>query len=289
MTEYSNADIEKIKQEAYDEGKLEFREVLDSVATNRTTPSFSYCKKPEQYRPVQDDIRKYLERWDVYRRLVNIKDPIVTRVFCTFLDDVSLNKLLDNLNATQKDSWEVAKPLIIELLEPTYLRFQAKAKLVRATQIHNESVEDFITRITELGNHAFKDDEKVIRDRLILDTFLAGLKSQQMVVMLYSKLGPSMNLADARAEAMNLEIAVRSRAIVHGEEYDEFDNEQEGQVCTLAVGSPRIGSDTRYHKGKNVVRRSPCPECPYRYKDLAENEGPVWENEEGYDYSDDDI
>ena len=250
MPEYSDAEIMEIKKEALEEGKLSFKEVLDAVARNRTTPSFGYCKKPDKFRLGQDDITRYIDRWDAYRRIVNITDPLVTRIFLTFLDDVSLNKLLDNLDSAQKDSWEVARPLIIKLLEPPYLRFQAKAKLVRAIQIRNESVEEFIMRITELGRQAFNDNEKMIRDRLILDTFLAGLRSRQIAMMLYSKLGLEMTLEAAIAEAMNLEIAVKSRNIVHGED-SEVDM-QDGQVLAIHAGPSRGFSGSRGHEEQNL-------------------------------------
>ena len=66
MPEYSDAEIMEIKKEALEEGKLSFKEVLDAVARNRTTPSFGYCKKPDKFRLGQDDITRYIDRWDFF-------------------------------------------------------------------------------------------------------------------------------------------------------------------------------------------------------------------------------
>ena len=249
MPEYTDAEILEIKKEARDEGKLELKEVFESIDRGAAAPgSFEYCKKPEKFVLGRDDIKRYIQRWDAYRRVVNIQDNSATRIFLTFLEDKALNKILDNMSSDEKDSWTTARPIIVKLLEPTYLPFEAKAKLVRAKQRHNESVEHFISRLLDLGNKAFKDDEKAIRDRLVLDTFLAGLKSQQMAMLLFSKFGQTMTLAQAQAEAKNLEIAVKAREITHGS-----DNEEDGDEGKILA----VGDGQSYARPQPIVGGEP--------------------------------
>ena len=69
-------------------------------------------------------------------------------------------------------------------------------------------------------------------------------------MMLYSKLGLEMTLEAAKAEAMNLEIAVKSRNIVHGED-SEVDM-QDGQVLAIHAGPSRGFSGSRGHEEQNL-------------------------------------
>jgi len=263
---YSEQEIVEIKREAADAVKIHAYEAGAQNPALPETHNFEFCKKPEKFDAGRGNIRKYIQRWDAYRRVVNIKDENATRIFLTFLDDTALNKLLDNMSTAQKDDWAAAKPIIIELLEPTFLPFEAKIKLGRAKQKHDESIEAFVSRLLDLGNKAYKNEEQTVRDRLVLDRFLSGLRSKQMTMFIFSKYGQNMSLDQAKTEAKNLEIAIMSRAAVRSAEYDE--NEQEGQVC--AFGEGPSGSSRRGHSFNN---------------NLSENEGHVWENEVEYDHS----
>lgn len=256
MTTYSEADIAQIKQEAKDEAKNEFKEMFKVVTGPSASSANSvFCKQPSKFVSGRDDIARYIDRWDAYRRVVGVRDPEITRIFFTFLDNVAIDKLLDNLNSAEKDDWAAARPRIVELLEPAYLPFQAKAKLNRARQKPSESIENYISRLTDLGKHAYKDSEQETRDRLVLDAFLSGLKSRDMAIMLFSKLGPKMKLADALAEAKVLEIAVKSRIIANSD-FDEATEsmDEEGQVLAISAGP----SNSAYYGDYCVDEQNDC-------------------------------
>ena len=211
-------------------------------------PSFSkgaaVCRKPDSY-VEGDDIIKYIRSFENYRKIAEIPDQAVTRIFLTYLDASSQSKLAD-LSTDQKDNWKECKETIRNRLQPSQLPYQSRAKLHRAKQQSNESIDKFISRITDLGNNAFKNKEEAqMREQAVLDALMTGLRSSHITMLIFAKHGEDLDLTKAKAEARLLEAAYDVRR-------GDISDEEEGLVLAVSEGTRK---DPEQAKPEGPIRR----------------------------------
>ena len=189
------------------------------------TKGASACRKPDPYRE-GEDIIKYISSFENYRKIAGIPDHAATRIFLTYLDASSQSKLAD-LSSDLKDKWKEARDVIRNRLQQSQLPYQSRAKLHRAKQQSNESVDKFIGRITDLGNKAFKNkEEATMRDQAILDALMSGLRSSHITMLIFAKHGENLDLATTKTEARLLEAANEVRR-------DQDIDDEEGVILQI--------------------------------------------------------
>ena len=216
----------------------------------------SACRKPDSYREGQD-IVKYLSSFENFRKIAGIPDQATTRIFLTYLDTESQSKLSD-LTSVQKDDWRATRDVVRERLQPAQLPYQHRYNLHQARQQSNETIEKFITRITELANKAFKGaGDAPMRDQATLDTLMSGLKSHSISMMIFAKHGEELTLNLAKKEARLLEAAYASRK---GTESDE----EEGVVLHVreVESTPRDSPRNRMPAQQMPTQQMPAQQMP---------------------------
>ena len=258
-------------EEGFRQGSADLLSALEKLipkATEPTGQSFkpeeqakgaSACRKPDSYREGQD-IVKYLSSFENFRKIAGIPDQATTRIFLTYLDTESQSKLSD-LTSVQKDDWRATRDVIRERLQPAQLPYQHRYNLHQARQQSNETIEKFITRITDLANKAFKGaGDAPMRDQATLDTLMSGLKSHSISMMIFAKHGEELTLNLAKKEARLLEAAYASRK---GAESDE----EEGVVLHVreVESTPRDLPRNRMPAQQMPTQQIPAQQMPIQH------------------------
>ena len=159
------------------------------------------------------DIARYIDSWENYRILIKMANTNVTRTFLTYLDERSQDKL-QSLSTEEKDDWQTAQSRIKEILEPASGRLMAQMELTAAAQSIDESVEEFIERISRLASKAYKDSEIVMREKKSVEALISGLKSTEIVSAIVSKYGAEVNFKEAAEQSRVLGATLEARAMI---------------------------------------------------------------------------
>jgi len=146
-------------------------------------------RKPNEYN-YGDDIHDYLKSFDIYKMVTGLQSEQAFQVFCTFLDNRSLNRVLSlKLTGKQLADWESVKEDVIQKLDPTYDTESSIDELFAVKQTGSETTQDFADRLEKTAQmiSAFKFMAVEATDKLMKDAFINGLKSQQMMFCLLQK------------------------------------------------------------------------------------------------------
>ena len=162
---------------------------LQNVLPIRTPNSLFRGRKPNEYN-YGDDIHDYLKSFDIYKMVTGLQSEQAFQVFCTFLDNRSLNRVLSlKLTGKQLADWESVKEDVIQKLDPTYDTESSIDELFAVKQTGSETTQDFADRLEKTAQmiSAFKFMAVEATDKLMKDAFINGLKSQQMMFCLLQK------------------------------------------------------------------------------------------------------
>ena len=206
MTEYSEEQIAKIKEEAKTEGKAETLKQISTIVKPAGL-SANAVRKPQIFKH-GEDFNSYLEIWSNYARILNIAEADRGRLLFTFLDENCNDKISAlKLTSDQKNDWNLVKRELKNILEVDNQQ-QARAKLFSMKQQLGETIEEFGRRIQKMSIKAYSMDSRdvIARDSNIKDVLLYGIANNAIALNLMNK--PDLDTLDFAAlykNACNLE------------------------------------------------------------------------------------
>ena len=197
---FDQAALDAAKASGVKEGKLELKEVLESITKPEIALVHLVSKPPVL--AYGGEVIQHLTQFENYKTVAKIADAIATRVYITYTDEKCQSKLR-SLTAPEMDNWAQAKPSIRKILQPTEMRYRSKAALLRTTQRQGESVDSFIDRIQSLADMAYYDDDGM-RKKILVDVLLNGLQKEEIMISIVSKHGEDVDYDTACKEAQIL-------------------------------------------------------------------------------------
>lgn len=187
MTEYSEEQINKIKEEAKTEGKTETLKQISTIVKPAGLTA-NAVRKPQIFKH-GEDFNSYLEMWSNYARILNIAEADRGRLLFTFLDENCNDKISAlKLTSDQKNDWNLIKKELKNILEIDNQQ-QARAKLFSMKQQLGETVEEFGRRIQKMSVKAYSLDSRdvIARDSNIKDVLLYGIANNAIALNLMNK------------------------------------------------------------------------------------------------------
>ena len=163
-------------------------------------------KKPQEYTH-GEDIHDFLLAFDNYCRVINLPPSQAFTVFCTFLDNKSLSRVMSlHLTDRQKANWPAIKELIIKKLDPNYSSDMSVDELFNIKQESAESTLDYADRLEKMINiiPSCKTMPDHFRNKLLKDAFVNGLRSEKVVYSLLTTTGME-TFADVVEQSCKLE------------------------------------------------------------------------------------
>ena len=179
-------------------------ESLD-IADNKPFKIFG-GKKPQEYTH-GEDIHDFLLAFDNYCRVIHLPPSQAFTVFCTFLDNKSLSRVMSlHLTDKQKANWPAIKELIIKKLDPNYSSDMSVDELFNIKQESAESTLDYADRLEKMINiiPSCKTMPVQFRNKLLKDAFVNGLRSEKVVYSLLTTTGME-TFADVVEQGCKLE------------------------------------------------------------------------------------
>ena len=157
------------------QGKLEIIDKWDGTARSEMP-----LRKPEIYRH-GNNFKRWLKSFTIFVNAARM--PENKRIDCllTFLDEVSQSKVETiKLTKTQKMDFESSIEKIARAIEGVNFKSEWRQKLFNCVQLENESVTEFMTRLTDLAERCYGIEESDIKSQILLDCFLTGIRSNQI-------------------------------------------------------------------------------------------------------------
>jgi hypothetical protein len=118
-----------------------------------------------------------------------------------------------HLNDEKKQIPDDCYEQIARAIEGTTLKNDCRAKLFKLKQGINETVTDFATQSEDLADRVYDEENSPIKDQILLDCFIAGLRSDRLAYDLIKE--EFVNFQTAYQRALDLEsiYALRESAI----------------------------------------------------------------------------
>lgn len=111
------------------------------------------------------------------------KIPDDKKIDCllTFLDEPSQSKIeILNLSPQQKSNYQDCCELIERAIEGSNTKKEWRNNLFKCKQSNNESITDFVTRLTDLADRCYGNEPSIIKNQILLDCFLSGILSESI-------------------------------------------------------------------------------------------------------------
>ena len=137
-------------------------------------------KKPATYE-VGEDIKAYVNSWEIYKKLLNLSDDVACLSFITYLNPVTQNRL-KVLGLLEERNWEVFTAGVINALATPKSKLALRHKLRNMKQKPSESLVEFSGKLLQLAGQAFSDSEQAEKDDALKIALCAGIKSDSIAV-----------------------------------------------------------------------------------------------------------
>ena len=136
-------------------------------------------RKPDIYK-TGENFKRWLKLFKIFADTAQIPPEYMMNTLITFIDAAAQMKV-ETLNL---DDWIKQNPndcyaQIARAIEGTTLKNECRARLFDLKQGHNESVTEFATQRVDLAERVYDEDNSPIKDQIMLDCFIAGLKSDR--------------------------------------------------------------------------------------------------------------
>lgn len=167
-------------QHAFNEGHKQGQ--LDIMKSEPTSPK-KYeipLRKPELYKNGQN-FRRWLKSFNLFSTAAKIPDDKKIDCLLTFLDEPSQSKIeILNLSPQQKSNYQDCCELIERAIEGSNTKQEWRNNLFKCKQSNNESITDFVTRLTDLADRCYGNEPSIIKNQILLDCFLSGILSESI-------------------------------------------------------------------------------------------------------------
>ena len=137
-------------------------------------------KKPATY-DVGEDIKAYVNSWEIYKKLLNLSDDVACLSFTTYLNPVTQNRL-KVLGLLEEKNWGIFSKGVIKALATPKSKYALRHQLRNMKQQPNESLVDFSGKLLQLASEAFSDNEEAEKDDALKTALCAGIESDSIAV-----------------------------------------------------------------------------------------------------------
>ena len=171
--------------------------------------STAAIRAPRPY-SLGDDFGLWVRRFEAYCRAVGTPHDRMCDSLLALLDDASFRAfdLLELTEETQKD-YKLLLGALTKRFSPSTGQQELRLLLGQRVQQDDESLDTFADALLHLANRAYPDTELQLRTQLVLDRFVAGIRSEPVQDALLRT--PPETLDDARTAAKRLEAAQTAR------------------------------------------------------------------------------
>ena len=197
-TEQLQSEIRRLQvagEEAISEAKMQFKSATYS------------CRKPETYDPSKG-IKLYMESWDFYKRIMQLRDAEAIQTFMTYLSEESYQKC-KVLKVTNERNWESFKAAVISALDKPRSKLAVRVKLRNLKQKRNETLSEFYDRMLQLAAEAFDESEQAAQDDTMKQVLCSGILSDELAVEIIGR--EDWNFAQALDHALKKDLSTSAR------------------------------------------------------------------------------
>lgn len=158
-----------------------------------------------------DDFQLWLKRFEIYANITELKGDVKVASLLSLLDETSfrLFELLELSEQDQEDYDVVSQALLRCFQKHTESEPELRYNFVQRRQQDTEDVSGFGYALVELADKAYKGKPKELRQELIRDQFIQGVKDDYIQEKLLQE--SPRSYADALSMARTLESARRAR------------------------------------------------------------------------------
>ena len=211
-------------------------------------------RKPEIYK-TGENFKRWLKSFKIFAETAQIPREYRINTLITFLDATAQMKVetLD-LNDEKKREPDECYEQIARAIEGTTLKNECRARLFKLKQGTHETVTDFTTKLTDLAERVYDNDNSQIKGQIMLDCFVAGLKSDRLAYDLIKEEFDTFQTAYQRA--LDLESIYALRDKNRGEEEGDslFQIKEGMNVSCHICNTGRIQNGNNYQPAVNVMQ-----------------------------------
>ena len=203
----------------------------DNIIRPREIP----YRKPDIFRTGQN-FKRWLKSFKIFAETAQIPEEYRINTLITFLDGPAQMKV-ETLNLSEENKLHPTECFekIARAIEGTNLKNDCRAKLFNLRQGLDESVTDFATKLTDLADRVYDEPQSPIKEQIMLDCFIMGLKSDRLAFDLIKE--EFTDFQSAYQKALDLEsiYALRSgnRGEDNGDNVFQIKEEQRNSGCTI--------------------------------------------------------
>ncbi|KAL5258247.1 hypothetical protein ACHWQZ_G013023 [Mnemiopsis leidyi] len=171
---------DKELRNAYSEGHRQGKLDVFEDESERTRKYDIPLRKPDLFKQGQN-FRRWLKSFNLFSKAAKIHDSKKLDCLLTFLDEPSQSKIETlNLTPQQKADFQECCELIERAIEGSNTKAEWRNKLFKCKQANNETITDFVTRLTDLADRCYGNESSIIKNQILLDCFLSGILSESI-------------------------------------------------------------------------------------------------------------
>jgi hypothetical protein len=189
------------------------------MAEQQNRAAVNIAKSPEQYK-LKNNFPSWLKQFRNYAELLNINPNNVYRTFLSFMDDDSFG-VIENLNLTNEqrnDFFDNATQVLVRtaIKNRQGERVPAEYMLRFRKQHDGESVEQYANELEKMALEAFPDDDNIRENRQLIQSFLMGVRNDELGVKLlednFQNLTQAVNAAARHCKALQTRRYIRKES-----------------------------------------------------------------------------
>ena len=176
--------------------------------------------KPEKFKLGESNFKNFLVSYEIFAKAADIpKEKQVECMMC--LLDSPAQRRVESLGLTASDMLDPDKcyDKMRRVLTEVNSKAEAKRKLFKMKQGENETVTDFATKLLDMADYAYMDEQPPAKNQILLDIFMQGLLLDEIAFDI-AKENPE-NFEDAYSKAMELEGIYMSRKCTKSTRFDD--------------------------------------------------------------------
>ena len=186
---------------------------------NANRAAVNVAKSPEQYK-LKNNFASWLKQFRNYAELLNINANNVYRTFLSFMDDESFG-IIESLNLTdaqRNDFFDNATQIVVRtaIKNRQGERVPAEYMLRFRKQHEGESVEQYAAELEKMALEAFPEDQNIRQNRQLIQSFLMGVRNDELGVKLlednFQNLTQAVNAAARHCKALQTRRYIRKES-----------------------------------------------------------------------------
>lgn len=196
---------EKAAKEAAESGSRASSDLLKYGATA--------SRRPEIFDPENMAITDFVEQYESYITILNLKGTTAVRAFITYLNTKTQNQVRE-AKLDEVTDWDTFKERAIDLIQSCskQSRMLARLKLQRAKQLPSESIMDFGDRLRTMGKAGYPEQkDKPLRETELIQALCMGVKKDEIGVELLHEANGKSSFNDLLRIATRFEMAYTAR------------------------------------------------------------------------------